>query len=86
MKFEAYCVGCFAGLACQTRLEILNLLEGGGRMSVLEIVKHFQISQPTISHHLGYLEEAGILASKKIGRKVYYFIHQKCQKQKCQLF
>lgn len=85
MKLTDDCAGCFAGLSCNTRVEIINLLKGK-EMSVLEIAKHFKVSQPTITHHLKYLESSSILVSKKTGRKVYYTLHPKCDKEACNIF
>lgn len=78
MKFKSACSGCFAGLSCGTRVDIVNLLREKKKISVLDIVKCFKVTQPTISHHLQYLKDAGIAKSKKEGRKVYYFINPKC--------
>ena len=86
MKFEAGCAGCFAGLSCGIRIEIINLLQEKDRMSVLEIAKHFKVTQPTVTYHLKYLKQVGILSSRKKGRKVYYFIDPKCGKEKCSIF
>lgn len=86
MKLTSACAGCFAGLACQTRIGIINLLQEKKEMSVLEIAKHFKLKQPTITHHLQYLKDAGVLDSKKKGRKVYYFITAKCKKGECGIF
>ena len=52
----------------------------------MEIAKHFKLKQPTITHHLKYLKEAKVLASRKKGRKVYYFISEKCKKGECDIF
>lgn len=86
MKLNSGCSGCFAGLSCAARIEIINLLKDKDEMSVLEIAKHFNISQPTITHHLQYLKEAGILNSKKAGKYVYYFINLKCSLKECEIF
>ena len=86
MKLSSACAGCFAGLSCQARIEIINLLQEKGEMSVMEIAKQFKLKQPTITHHLQYLKEAGVLASKKKGRRVYYFITDKCKKGECGIF
>jgi ArsR family transcriptional regulator len=86
MKFTADCCDCFAGLATKARVGIVNLLLEKGKLSVMEIGKHFRLKQPTITHHLHYLKEAGIVDSKKEGRKVYYFISQKCREGRCKLF
>lgn len=86
MSLGSSCAGCFSGLSCSIRIEIINLLEENRKMSVLEIAKYFNVTQPTITHHLQYLKESGILQSEKEGRKVYYFIHTKCQKKDCKIF
>jgi len=86
MKFKSGCSGCFAGLSCGVRIEIINLLRNKKRMSVMEIVKHFKITQPTITHHLQYLKTAGILSSNKKGRRVYYYINPKCGWDNCKVF
>jgi len=86
MKLTSACASCFAGLSCQTRIGIINLLLEKGEMSVMEIAKHFKLKQPTITHHLKYLKKAEVLASKKKGRKVYYFITEKCKKGECDIF
>lgn len=86
MKFTSACVSCFAGLSCSARIEIIKLLQEKRKMSVLEIARHFKLTQPTITHHLQYLKESGVLASKKKGRKVYYFINPKCKDKECNIF
>lgn len=86
MKLQSSCSGCFAGLSCDVRVEIINLLKNKKKMNVSEIAKHFKVTQPTITHHLQYLQEMEILKSGKVGRNVYYSIHPKCNKKICQLF
>lgn len=86
MHFESSCAGCFAGLSCGTRIEIISLLQTSKEMSVLDIAKHFQVTQPTITHHLKYLQEAEIVRSRKEGRKVFYSLHPKCDQNICKLF
>ena len=86
MKIKPQCSGCFAGLACGVRVEILGLLQEGKKMPVMEIARHFEVTQPTITHHLKYLEKAGVLASEREGRKVFYFINPKCGWETCEIF
>jgi len=86
VKFNTKCAGCFAGLSCQTRIRIINLLKNKQKLGVLEIKRHFNLSQPTITHHLKYLKKAGVLNSFKKGRKVYYSIDPKCGLGVCELF
>lgn len=85
MKLSRACTECFSGLSCEVRIEIINLLKKQGKMQVGEIAKNFDLKQPTISHHLGYLKDMGIVASKRKGREIYYYIHPKCKKD-CGVF
>jgi ArsR family transcriptional regulator len=85
MDFDNACAGCFAGLSCGTRIDIINLLKKKKKLSVMEIAKHYKVTQPTITHHLKYLKDMGLLSSKKEGRMVYYFVSPKC-KENCDLF
>lgn len=86
MKLQSSCSGCFSGLSCDVRINIIGLLQKKKKLSVSEIAKHFKVTQPTITHHLQYLQEMEILKSEKNGRNVFYFIHPKCSKNICQLF
>ncbi len=61
----------FKVLGDETRLKILDLLFEGEKC-VCEIVERTEKSQPTISIHLAKLEEAGIVCSRKEGKKVFY--------------
>lgn len=86
MKFKSRCYRCFAALSTQARVEIVSLLQEKDRMSVLEIVKHFNLTQPTVTHHLKYLEKAGILKAQKEGKRVYYYLDPTCPDQGCNIF
>src|SRR6266568_5153289 len=60
-----------------TRLRILSLLaKHGGEVTVFEIVDVFSpLAQPSTSHHLRVLREAGLVGCSKKGTYVYYFVH-----------
>jgi ArsR family transcriptional regulator, arsenate/arsenite/antimonite-responsive transcriptional repressor len=63
----------FRALGDETRLEIVGMLAAaGGAMCVCEIEPRFDLSQPTISHHLRLLREAGVVTSERRGTWVYY--------------
>jgi ArsR family transcriptional regulator len=63
----------FRALGDETRLEIVGLLAAaGGELCVCEIEPRFALSQPTISHHLRLLREAGVVSSERRGTWVYY--------------
>ena len=68
-------VAAFKALADPTRLEILRLIAPQtGPVCVCDIVSHFDLAQPTISHHLKVLREGGLLRSSKIGIWAFYEI------------
>ncbi len=66
-------VGAFKALADPTRLEMLRLVAAqAGPTCVCDIVDHFDLSQPTISHHLKILREAGLLTQTRVGIWSFY--------------
>jgi DNA-binding transcriptional ArsR family regulator len=65
------CSIMFRALADPTRLRILELLKARERC-VSEICDQFELSQPSISHHLDVLKRSDLVRSDKRGREVYY--------------
>lgn len=60
-------------LSHPVRVQIVELLSRhGGDVCVCDIERHFDLSQPTISHHLKVLREAGIIEGEARGVWVYY--------------
>jgi ArsR family transcriptional regulator, arsenate/arsenite/antimonite-responsive transcriptional repressor len=60
-------------LADETRLRMLDLLlRHAQALCVCEITEQFDLSQPTISHHLRLLREAGLIRGEKHGTWMYY--------------
>lgn len=65
--------GIFRALADPTRLGILALLAAQRRpLCVCDIVAQFPLEQPTISHHLKVLRQAGLAEAERRGLWVYY--------------
>ena len=61
-------LGAFKALADPTRLEILRLIRAQtGPTCVCDIVDHFELAQPTISHHLKVLKHARLLLQTRVG-------------------
>ena len=61
-------VGVFKALADPTRLELFRLISAQAEaVCACDLIDHFELSQPTISHHLKVLREAGLLTTKKVG-------------------
>ena len=63
----------FKALADETRLRIVKLL-GVREMCVCEVMVALGLTQPTASHHLGLLENAGLVKDRKEGKWVFYSI------------
>lgn len=61
-------------LADPVRLRLMSLVasHAGGEACVCDLTEAFDLSQPTISHHLKVLHEAGLLDRDKRGVWVYY--------------
>src|SRR5215213_1826038 len=57
------------------RLQLVDLLrKHAGKVCVCELVPLFDISQPTLSHHLKKLREAGVVDSEWRGLWAYYYV------------
>ena len=57
------------------RLQLVDVLrKHAGKVCVCELVPLFDIAQPTLSHHLKKLREAGIVESERRGLWAYYYV------------
>jgi DNA-binding transcriptional ArsR family regulator len=61
----------FRAFSDQTRLRILRLLQGG-ECCVGDLVTVLELPQPSVSRHLAYLREAGLVSDRRQGLWVYY--------------
>lgn len=62
----------FRALADPTRVAIVNRLAGTEEVCVCHLVDDSELSQPTISHHLRILSDAGLVRSSRRGTWAYY--------------
>lgn len=64
----------FKALADPARLRLLSLIANapGGEACVCDLVAPLDRSQPTVSHHLALLVDAGLLTREKRGRWAWY--------------
>jgi ArsR family transcriptional regulator len=69
-------VRIFKALADKTRQDILELLGEEDEMNVTDICAEFDISQPTVSHHLQILKNCDLVAYRKEGKNIYYYVKQ----------
>jgi ArsR family transcriptional regulator len=66
----------FKALGDPVRLRLVSLIGAhqGGQVCVCELTTAFNLTQPTISHHLKVLREAGIIDCERRGTWVYYWL------------
>jgi ArsR family transcriptional regulator len=57
------------------RLQLVDVLrKHAGKVCVCELVPLFDLSQPTVSHHLKVLRDAGLVDSERRGLWAYYYV------------
>jgi ArsR family transcriptional regulator, arsenate/arsenite/antimonite-responsive transcriptional repressor len=57
------------------RLQLVDVLrKNAGKVCVCELTPLFEVSQPTVSHHLKVLREAGLVDSERRGLWAYYYV------------
>jgi len=67
----------FKALADPTRVQMLHMLKAAtGPICVCDFTTAFDLGQPTVSHHLGKLKEAGLVASFRQGVWSFYSLRQ----------
>ena len=66
----------FAALGDPVRLHLLSMIAAGGANGacVCDLIEPSGRSQPTVSHHLKILREAGLVTSEKRGTWAWYFV------------
>jgi ArsR family transcriptional regulator len=62
-------------LADPVRLQLIDVLrKHAGKVCVCELVPLFDLAQPTVSHHLKVLRQAGLVESERQGLWAYYHV------------
>src|SRR6266536_193652 len=62
----------FKALADPTRVAIVNRLAAADEVCVCDFVAALDLAQPTVSHHLKVLREAGLVEASRRGTWAYY--------------
>jgi ArsR family transcriptional regulator, arsenate/arsenite/antimonite-responsive transcriptional repressor len=62
----------FKALSEPARVAIVNRLASRGEACVCELVEVLGLAQPTVSHHLRVLREAGLIEHERRGTWMYY--------------
>lgn len=67
----------FKAMADPVRLRLLSLIasHGGGEACVCDLTDAFELTAPTISHHLKLLRQAGLITGERRGTWIYYRVH-----------
>lgn len=73
-KYE-YEATVFKALCDPNRLMILEILQSGERCAC-KLLDDLNIGQPTLSHHMKILSEAGFVSSRKEGKWMHYSINK----------
>lgn len=74
----------FQTLGDPVRLGIIALLSKHDRMCVCDLAEAFPVGQPTVSHHLRVLREAGLVTSLREGHWAYYSLRREALKRAAQ--
>lgn len=75
----------FLALSDRTRLRLLNLMQDG-EICVCFFTEVLQAPQPTISRHLAYLRQAGVVATRREGKWMHYRLVEPADPQVARMF
>lgn len=71
-------VGTFKALADPTRLDIFRLVAAqDAPLCACDVVERFAVSQPTVSHHMKVLRDAGLVSVSRQGVWAYYAVDER---------
>jgi DNA-binding transcriptional ArsR family regulator len=74
----------FKALGDPVRLRLMSMIAStGSEACVCDLAAGFDLSQPTISHHLKVLREAGLVDAERRGAWVYYRVHPDALRAGC---
>ena len=75
--------GMFKAVGDPVRLRLLSLIaaHAGGEACVCDLSGAFELSGPTISHHLKVLREAGLIEGERRGTWIYYRVRPQLLRQ-----
>ena len=64
------------------RMQLVDVLrKHAGKVCVCELVPLFELSQPTVSHHLKVLRDAGIVGSERRGIWAFYYVNREAMEE-----
>ena len=82
-RAQAERIGVVAkALGDPVRIQLVDVLrKHAGKVCVCELVPLFDLSQPTVSHHLKVLRDAGLVDSERRGLWAYYYVRPEALKE-----
>jgi len=81
MKYKKHTL-MFKALSDPNRLMIVDMLSCG-ELCACVILEKFQITQPTLSHHMKNLCESGLVNGRKEGKWMYYSLNKEAVQEFC---
>ena len=75
-EIEVQLVEVLSILSESVRFKILSLIASKGELTAKDILSEFDFTQPTLSHHMSCLKEAGLVNVERKGRFAYYSINK----------
>ena len=73
---DAQFIEALSVLSEEVRFRILSLIASKGELAAKDILEEFDFTQPTLSHHMACLAEAGLVNVKRKGRFAYYSVNK----------
>ena len=75
-EIEVQLVEVLSILSESVRFKILSLIASKGELTAKDILSEFDFTQPTLSHHMSCLTEAGLVNVERKGRFAYYSVNK----------
>ena len=75
-EIEKQLIEVLSVLSESARFKILSLISSKGELTAKDILSEFDFKQPTLSHHMACLKEAGLVNVKRKGRFAYYSVNK----------
>ena len=75
-EIEVQLVEVLSILSESVRFKILSLIASKGELTAKDILSEFDFTQPTLSHHMSCLKEAGLVNVERRGRFAYYSVNK----------
>lgn len=76
VEIDKQLIDVLSVLSESVRFKILSLISSKGELTAKDILSEFNFTQPTLSHHMSCLKEAGLVNVERRGRFAYYSVNK----------